>query len=56
VVRGNAHAVVHLRTIDQFLKLVYLHVNNSQYTFYKKCDMLTYHIIAENAEEDLLSF
>ena len=23
VIRGNARAVVHLRTIDQFLKLVY---------------------------------
>ena len=35
MIRGNAHATVHLRTINQFLKLVYLrtHVNKSQYTF-----------------------
>ena len=26
MIRGNAHAVVHLRTINQFLKLVYLQV------------------------------
>ena len=32
--RGNAHTAIHLRTINQFLKLVYLHVSNSQYTFY----------------------
>ena len=31
---GNAHAAIHLRTINQFLKLVYLTYVNSQYTFY----------------------
>ena len=35
MIRGNAHVVVHRRTINQFLKLVYLsYVNNSQYTIY----------------------
>ena len=34
MIRGNAHATVHLRTINQFLKLVYLHVNNSQYILF----------------------
>ena len=32
VIRGNAHAVVHLRTINQFLKRVYLLRKIRQYT------------------------
>ena len=37
MIRGNAHATVHLRTINQFLKLVHVHANNSQYTIYINC-------------------
>ena len=29
---GNAHAAIHLRTINQFLKLVFIYVKNSQST------------------------
>ena len=37
MIRGNAHATVHLRTINQFLKLVHVRANNSRYTIYINC-------------------
>ena len=40
VIRGNAHAAIHLRMINQFLELALFYVNNSQYIKNKIYSML----------------
>jgi len=47
-IRGNAHAAIHLRTINQFLKLVYFLFNNSQLTHYYANTQPVYFLYVKN--------